>query len=50
MTFTTYAIQRKRSESCVSLNFTSWNRIGEWLRRVEAIRDAQDHTRSELIS
>jgi hypothetical protein len=24
----------------VSLNFTSWNQIGEWLRRVEAIRYA----------
>jgi hypothetical protein len=24
----------------VSLNFTSWNQIGEWLRRVEALRYA----------
>jgi hypothetical protein len=31
---------RKESRSTVSLNFTSWNRIGEWLRRVEAIRYA----------
>ena len=23
-----------------SLNFTSWNQIGKWLRRVEALRDA----------
>jgi hypothetical protein len=22
----------------VSLNFTSWNQIGEWLRRLEALR------------
>jgi hypothetical protein len=27
-------------ESVVSLNFTSWNQIGEWLRRVEALRYA----------
>jgi hypothetical protein len=24
----------------VSLNFASWNQIGKWLRRVEALRDA----------
>jgi hypothetical protein len=29
-----------RVKSVVSLNFTSWNQIGEWLRRVEALRYA----------
>jgi len=24
----------------VSLNFVSWNQIGEWLKRLEAIREA----------
>jgi len=27
-------------EKMVSLDFTSWNQIGEWLRRVEALRYA----------
>ena len=27
-------------KSLVSLNFASWNQIGKWLRRVEALRDA----------
>jgi hypothetical protein len=27
-------------KNLVSLNFTSWNQIGEWLRRVEALRYA----------
>jgi hypothetical protein len=29
-----------RFDSVVNLDFASWNQIGKWLRRVEALRDA----------
>jgi Phage integrase family len=32
------ACQFERSEELVTLDFVSWNRIGEWLRRVDRLR------------
>ena len=38
--FSYLAPSESADERVVSLNFTSWDQIGKWLRRVEALRDA----------
>jgi hypothetical protein len=35
-----YLCPRIVRKMLVSLNFASWNQIGEWLKRLEAIREA----------
>jgi hypothetical protein len=38
--FNNFAPSERADERVVTQIFTSWNQIGKWLRRVEALRDA----------